>query len=241
MSGPADGARPRRLGPALRGACVLAAGAAAGFLAYFLTRPVPTRAVLMSVPAPATQIAAPAETASPARTIPADLPPIALPDPSGRPRSLAEFRGRPLLVNFWATWCEPCRREIPLLKQLRHENSQDGLEIVGIAVDYRDAVAKYVEARKIDYPILIGEQGGLEAATALGMDVVLPFSVFADRDGRIITVKVGELHADEARLILGLMHAVDHGQLPLPAAREQIATGISRLNAARAATSPPQS
>ena len=78
----------------------------------------------------------------------------------------------------------------------------DGLEIVGIAVDFRDAVQKYAREMGIDYPVLIGEQDGLDAIAAFGMDTVFPFSVFADSQGRIVTLKVGELHADEARFIL---------------------------------------
>ena len=106
------------------------------------------------------------------------------------------------MVNFWATWCDPCRREIPLLKSLRHERSGDRLEIVGIAVDFRDAVLHYTREIGIDYPVLIGEKDGLEAIEAFGMDTVFPFTVFADRQGRIVTVKVGELHRDEADFIL---------------------------------------
>ena len=83
------------------------------------------------------------------------------------------------------------------------------------------------------YPVLVGEKGGLEAVNALGMDTVLPFSVFADRRGQIITLKIGELHADEAALILDRMTDLDHGRLTLTAAREQIAAGIARLSAAR--------
>jgi hypothetical protein len=85
------------------------------------------------------------------------------------------------------------------------------------------------------YPLLVGEKGGLEVVNALGMDTVLPFSVFADRTGRIVTLKIGELHADEARLILDRMGDLDAGRIGLQAAREQIEAGISRLNAARAA------
>ena len=173
------------------------------------------------------------QPAAPVRRIPEELPEIRLPDLSGRPRGLSDFRGRLLVVNFWATWCEPCRREIPLLQSLRRERAKDGVEIVGIALDHRDDVAQYAQARDLRYPLLIGEKGGLEAANALGMDTVLPFSVFADRTGRIITLKVGELHADEAALILDRMTDLDRGRLTLAAAREQIAAGIARLAASR--------
>lgn len=221
---------------------LLALAAAAGFLLYRLTAP--SRSGLRvedgrTAPRPPhrdglvqAQVPQP-----PVRTIPEDLPTIALPGLDGTPRSLADFRGKLLLVNFWATWCEPCRREIPLLQGLRRERAKDGLEIVGIALDHRRDVEKYVQEHGMRYPVLVGEKGGLEAVNALGMDTVLPFSVFADRRGQIITLKIGELHADEAALILDRMTDLDHGRLTLTAAREQIASGIAHLSAARASVS----
>ena len=166
------------------------------------------------------------------------MPDLALPGPDGVVHRLSEWRGRPLLINFWATWCEPCRREIPLLRALRHEREADALQVVGIAVDYPAAVRKYAAARAIDYPVLVGEQGGLAAVSAFGMDTVLPFSVFADPGGRVVALKVGELHRDEAEFILDRLQEVSRGRLSLPAARQAISEGIARLNAARAGTPP---
>jgi len=166
--------------------------------------------------------------------IPTELPNFSLSDPSGIKHSLSEWRGRPLMINFWATWCAPCRREIPLLKSIRHERAKDGIEIVGIAVDFRDAVQKYARQMSIDYPVLVGEQDGLDAIAAFGMDTVFPFTVFADARGRIVTLKVGELHADEARFILDRVKGVDSGRLGLAAAKKEIADGIATLAAERA-------
>lgn len=87
---------------------------------------------------------------------------------------------------------------------------------------------------EISYPILLGEKGGLEAATAFGAEMVLPFTVFADSTGRIVTLKIGELHRDEAAFILARLTDLDAGRLTLPAAREQIGEGIRRLAQARA-------
>jgi len=151
----------------------------------------------------------------------------------GKPFSLAAASGKVIVVNFWATWCEPCRREIPLLQHLQREHAKDGIEIVGIAVDHRQEVAKYAEEHHIAYPLLVGEQGGLEMINALGMDTVLPFSVFADRAGRIVTLKIGELHPEEAEFILARILDLDQGRMDLAAAREQISAGIAQLNAAR--------
>jgi thiol-disulfide isomerase/thioredoxin len=162
------------------------------------------------------------------------LPSITLTGADGIKHSLSDWKGRPLLINFWATWCAPCRREIPLLKQLRRERAAEGIEVIGIAVDFRDAVQQYAHDMRIDYPILVGEQDGLEAIAAFGMDTVFPFTVFVDRQGRIVTLKVGELHPDEARLILDRLKDVDQGRIELADARKEIAGGIADLSVQRA-------
>ena len=167
------------------------------------------------------------------RPIPETLPAIALPDRDGVTRPLSEWRGRPVIVNFWATWCGPCREEIPLLKALRNERSRDRLEIVGIAIDQRDEVLKYARNIGIDYPILIGEKEGYAAAEAFGVSLVLPFSVFADSRGRIVTVKVGELHPNEAAFILDRVRDIDSKRLELAAARQQIADKMRDLSIER--------
>lgn len=168
------------------------------------------------------------------RRIPETLPDVSLPDREGRPRRLSEWADRPLLINFWATWCAPCRREIPLLKRLRTERREQGLEVIGIAVDVRESVVAYANDIGLDYPLLIGEQEGFDAAAAFGMDLVLPFSVFSDRSGRIVTLKVGELHADEANFILDTVRELDAGRVDLPGARQRIAERLRTLAADRA-------
>jgi thiol-disulfide isomerase/thioredoxin len=225
-------------------AAVLVACAAGGFLVYHLATP--PRARLYAAPAPAPPAPASVAPAAPpaqpgpvppppVQRVPEVLPELWLPGLDGTPHRLTDWKGRSLVVNFWATWCEPCRREIPLLKSLRRERATNRLEVVGIAIDFRDAVQKYAQDTGIDYPVLVGEQGGLEAVAAFGMDPVLPFSAFADPAGRIVTLKVGELHRDEADFILDRMRELDQGRLSLASAREQIAAGISRLNMRRAA------
>src|SRR5262249_25523086 len=171
---------------------------------------------------------------TPPAKVPEQLPEIRLSGIDGAVHGLTDWKDHPLVVNFWATWCDPCRREIPLLKALRREHAADRLEIVGIAVDYPDEVRNYARTQGIDYPVLVGDQVGLEAVNAFGMETVLPFSVFVDRHGRIVTLKVGELHRDEAELILDRVRAVDAGALALPVAREQISEGIGRLRTAHA-------
>lgn len=155
--------------------------------------------------------------------------------PEGGEIDMASLRGKPLLINFWATWCAPCRREIPLLNEIREQrHATEGVEIVGIAVDFRDEVLKYIERTRIAYPLLMGEEDGLRAANAFGMDLLLPFTVFADQQRRIVTVKVGELHADEADFILDQIAALNAGQRDLAAVRLAIAAKLTELAAERA-------
>src|SRR5262249_17771533 len=189
---------------------VICLGGAAGFLAAHLARVARTQGVVDSSPAPppaaltqeqaGTNVSA--QGSATPKPIPSEVPEISLADTNGIKHRLSEWKGRPLLINFWATWCDPCRREIPLLKTLRHERAAQGVEVVGIAVDFRDAVQHYAQQMSIDYPVLVGEQDGLDAIASFGMDTVFPFTVFADARGRIVTLKVVELHADEARFIL---------------------------------------
>lgn len=165
--------------------------------------------------------------------VPLTLPDAALPDSNGRMHHLAEYRGAPLVLNFWATWCEPCRREIPLLEALYRERG-GSVRIVGVAVDFQADVLKYARVQGITYPLLMGEKDGLAAVNALGMDTAFPFTVFTDARGNIIAVKRGELHADEARLILGEIGAVDSGRTAVAAARNTVSTGLRNLAIARA-------
>ena len=234
--------KPRaRRGGLLAAVLVLLASAVVGFLSYrFLARPeamtlrqaAPPAGTSPAGEAPDEQVSAP-PAASPPK-VPERVPELQLPASDGRIHSLTEWKGRPLVVNFWATWCEPCRREIPLLQALRHEQSANGLEIVGIAVDSRESVQKYATEHEIDYPLLVGEREGLQAAAAFGMETVLPFSVFADREGRVVTLKVGELHRDEVELILARIQDLQAGKLSLAAAQAQITDGVRSLRRARA-------
>jgi thiol-disulfide isomerase/thioredoxin len=171
-------------------------------------------------------------------TIPDTLPDIPFVTRDGVTRRLAHWQGHPLLVNFWAPWCEPCRQEIPLLERLSRQHSTRGLQVIGIAVDSRAAVLDYARRAGIQYPLLIGQRAGLAAVRDLGMEAVLPFSVFADARGRIVTLKIGRLRSGEAELILGRVDALDRGRIDLATARREIADGMSRLAVARAQRKP---
>jgi thiol-disulfide isomerase/thioredoxin len=155
--------------------------------------------------------------------IPERRPEITLADRDGKLRSLSEWDGKALVINFWATWCAPCRREIPMLNALAGENRDRGVEVIGIAVDFREDVLQFLQKMPIDYTVLIGEQEGMDAARAFGVDTIgLPFTAFTDSKGRIATIQVGELHRPQAEVILALIREVDSGTIDMATARAQI-------------------
>jgi thiol-disulfide isomerase/thioredoxin len=224
---------------------VVGVGLAAGFISYRLEVPRPTLRAIDSAAAPeapaATATAVDEDVPAPAaRPVPTTIPALELPDLSGHPRALRSFVGGPLILNFWATWCEPCRREIPLLQALRHTHQSEHLEIVGIAIDSLPAVQDYLQRHPIEYPLLVGEKQGLEAAQLFGMELVLPFSVFADAKGRILVVKIGELHREEVELILAALQELDQGHIELPQAREKVDSQLQAI-ALKRATVPARS
>jgi thiol-disulfide isomerase/thioredoxin len=166
----------------------------------------------------------------PTPQIPDRLPAFALADRDGKLTPIASFAGKSLIINFWATWCAPCRSEIPLLESLHGEWASRGVSVVGIAVDLRDKVLEYSDRLKIPYPVLIGEQDALDAAAALGVPApVFPFTVFTDRRGEVVALFVGELHRPQAELILAQVEGLNRGQIQLSAARAAIAAGLSAL------------
>ena len=170
------------------------------------------------------------------RVIPEVLPDFELATLEGPPRRLSSYQHDSLIVNFWATWCAPCRREIPLLRQLRRDRGAQGVEVVGVAVDFREDVVRYAGEIGLDYPLLIGEEDGLAAADAFGIETVFPFTVFADAQRRIVAVKAGELHADEADFILDHIARINAGNVTVEAARAAIASELERLEALREAS-----
>jgi thiol-disulfide isomerase/thioredoxin len=222
---------PRLLGAAL----VIFAAGAAGFLAY-RARPDNSQTLTVAAPGPAVQPDASAPAEPPRKSIPATLPDITLADMTGKPTRLASFGGRPLMVNFWATWCAPCRREIPLLNKIRMERKPQNAEIVGIAVDFKEDVAKFLTKTPLNYPLLVGEEDGLAAAEAFGMGMAFPFSVFVDSQNRLLTIKIGELHEDEANFAFDRLQDIDKGVLTLDAAQQAVADAFRTMAAKRAQT-----
>jgi len=147
-------------------------------------------------------------------------PSFTLPDLSGTDRDFSEWRGKNVILNFWATWCAPCRREIPLLKAFQDEQSGNGFQVIGIAVDYMDAVARYAETANFNYPVLVGEQGAMAIAESSGIHFsVLPFTMFLASDGEYIGAYIGELHQQHLDTIVEVMTRLDRAEISKDSAR----------------------
>lgn len=158
------------------------------------------------------------------------LPDFSLQNREGQKQSIRSWPGKSLIVNFWATWCAPCRKEIPLLMEIGRQEAANGFQVVGIAIDFRDDVLKYADEVKIDYPLLIGEQDGLAAADAFGVPSAgLPFTVFTDNQGRIVTTFMGELTRAKADVVLDAVKRVNRGELDPDGAKAAIATALLKL------------
>ncbi|MDP8984801.1 MAG: TlpA family protein disulfide reductase [Pseudomonadota bacterium] len=182
-------------------------------------------------PSDIAELAAPGEAPlPPPAKIPQRLPDFSLADTAGNPTPISKWHDKSLILNFWATWCAPCRREIPLLQSLLREWGARDVEVVGVAVDHRDQVLAYADEFKVTYPLLVGEQDALDVAAAFGMESpVFPFTVFTDRRGDVVTLYIGELHQAQANLILSVVQQLNQDQLPLAQARHSIEEGLRSL------------
>jgi thiol-disulfide isomerase/thioredoxin len=155
----------------------------------------------------------------------ATLPDFSLANLSGEQQSIQSWPGKPLLINFWATWCGPCLREIPMLKEL--QTARPDLQVVGIAIDKPDLVAKFAADIEFNYPILIGQNEAWAAASALGVDIfALPFTIFTGGDGSILGVHTGELHAEQLETFRDVAAELGAGRIGVEQARRRIADGI---------------
>ncbi|MFQ5548598.1 MAG: TlpA disulfide reductase family protein [Woeseia sp.] len=143
-----------------------------------------------------------------------------LPDLQGNPRQFSEWAGRARLVNFWATWCAPCRREIPLLKKTQAKYAGDNLQVIGVAVDFVDQVSAYAESAEFNYPVLVGQEDAMAAAESTGMDFIgLPFTMIVSPDGYLIKTHIGEILEQHVELIVEILGQMQSGELDLNGAR----------------------
>ena len=191
---------------------VLSVAAVLGYVAYRFT-------IADGSPPPAP------EQASEAEHYHADLadtlPDFSLADLDGEMRSIQEWSGQPLIVNFWATWCEPCRREIPMLKAFHEEHP--GITVLGVAVEQPDPVRAYAEEAQFNYPVLIGQQSGIDAASAFGVELyAMPVTIFTDAAGGTLGARIGEVHAEHLDEYLAVLDALQNGTLDRDGARARI-------------------
>lgn len=171
---------------------------------------------------PVSERPAPAATAAPeAATLNAvKYPEFSLPDMSGRARDFSEWQGTHRLVNFWATWCAPCRREIPLLKSFQDLHANDGFQVLGIAVDYAEDVTAYAETAKFNYPVLIGQEDAMAVAESSGIEFIgMPFTMIVAADGEYLSAYIGELHQEHLDTVVEVMTRLERGEIDKIGAR----------------------
>ncbi len=128
---------------------------------------------------------------------------LTLPDSDGREQALAQWRGKVIVVNFWATWCAPCREEMPEFVKAQNEWGGKGLQFVGVAIDEADKVKPFIREIGLNYPSLIGGYGAMELSKALGNQLMaLPFTIVIDRQGAVAHKQLGPLKPEQLRRIV---------------------------------------
>ncbi|WP_305805280.1 TlpA disulfide reductase family protein [Stenotrophomonas sp. YIM B06876] len=136
------------------------------------------------------------------------MPALTLPDLDGTPLALpGRFAGRPLLINVWASWCGPCVEEMPELARFSAQQGDNGIQVVGLALDSAEAVREFLQQVPVDYPVVLETPGPADASVALGNTRgLLPYSVLVGADGRIVRQKLGAFAPGE----------LDHWAQPAP-------------------------
>jgi len=134
---------------------------------------------------------------------PTPLPEFNLPDVSRNEHNISEWQGKIRIINFWATWCPPCLKEIPEFIALQEQYADKGVQFIGIAIDDLEPVEKYLASTKINYPILIAGVTGITLAQQLGNSVdAVPFTVVVNRQGQIIHQHRGEFSREQIMEII---------------------------------------
>lgn len=143
-----------------------------------------------------------------------------LDDLDGNKRQFSEWNGKHRIVNFWATWCAPCRREIPLLKAFQEQHGADDFQVIGIAVEFPEPVIAYAEETQFNYPILVGEQDAMAVAESSGISFIgLPFTMIVAKDGTLVGAHMGEIHQQHLDDIVRVMNQLDAAEIGVEDAR----------------------
>lgn len=127
---------------------------------------------------------------------------LSLRSAAGGEVALSSFRGRNLLVNFWATWCAPCIREMPALDRFQARHAAAGWQVLGLAVDAIAPVLVFSQKVKVGYPLLVADGAGLLLSRRLGNPGGLPFTVMADATGKVRFSKAGETSLEELERVV---------------------------------------
>jgi len=130
-------------------------------------------------------------------------PEFSLADIEGTTRNIKEWDGKVLVINFWATWCPPCRKEMPAFTELQDQFGAQGLQFVGVAIDDADKVTEFMDTYGVNFPMLLGDLAAIEVGKAYGNRFgALPYTVIVDRQGKIAFTRRGELekHTAEAEI-----------------------------------------
>ncbi len=131
------------------------------------------------------------------------MPAFSFPDMHGRTRHSREWADQVLVLNFWATWCPPCRKEIPLFVDFQERYGEAGLQFVGIAIDDPEMVRDFADVYGMNFPILIGDAAAVELSKQLGNRFEsLPFTAVFDRQGRAVHVQAGPIEEPELKALV---------------------------------------
>jgi len=124
----------------------------------------------------------------------ADFWPRRFEQPGGGELAVQSFRGQPLLLNFWATWCPPCVEELPMIEAFWRDHAAKGFQVLALAIDQPSSVRRFLEKQPLSFPVGLAGLGGMDLVRSLGNSQGgLPFSVFFDKDGSIYRQKLGQL------------------------------------------------
>ena len=129
-------------------------------------------------------------------------PEFEMKDPDGNLHSVSEWDGKVLVLNFWATWCTPCRKELPIFVELQEKYADQGLQFLGLAVDTPEEVKNFMQELPLNYPTLVGEDDAMNIARIYGNNIgALPYTVIINKAGKIVFTRKGDMKKDEAEEI----------------------------------------